>query len=247
MRDSALGGGDVGPRHGQAGPRRSAVPTTPASADRALRSSSSGRSSLLATGLGAGAPALGSSPPRRRLTSARSTPATGAACSRVHLQASSPDRAPRTQRPADGTPDAARRQRAHLPRILRPPAPHDVEGRARQRGLRLLQHRAAGHRRHQAGLRRGRVRPPGSDVPPRAVRRVQGHPPADAGRPARPVPEGPRGRRRAADPGLRTGRLRGGRRHRHDHRGRRTTRPRHDDRDRRPGHAPAGHGPAPGS
>ena len=38
---------------------------------------------------------------------------------------------------------------------------------------------------------------------------------ADAGRPARPVPEGPRGRRRAPHPGLRARRLRGGRRHRH--------------------------------
>ena len=82
---------------------------------------------------------------------------------------------------------------------------------------------------------------PGPDVPPRALRRVQGDPPADAGRPARPVPEGPRGRQGAPDPGLRVRRLRGGRRHRHaDGRGG-TARPRHDDRDRRPGHAPARH------
>ena len=37
----------------------------------------------------------------------------------------------------------------------------------------------------------------GADLPPRALRRVQGDPPADAGRAARPVPEGARGRRGA--------------------------------------------------
>ena len=71
---------------------------------------------------------------------------------------------------------------------------------------------------HPPGLRRGRLRPPGSDLPPRAVRRVQGDPPAHAGRPARPVPEGPRGGQGAAHPRLRAGGLRGRRRHRHDHR-----------------------------
>ena len=40
---------------------------------------------------------------------------------------------------------------------------------------------------------------------------------ADAGRPARPVPEGPRDRQGAADPGLRDAGLRGRRRHRDDH------------------------------
>ena len=95
------------------------------------------------------------------------------------------------------------------------------------------------------GLRRGRLRPPGPDLPARAVRRVQGDPPADAGRPPRPVPEGPRGGQGAAHPRLRAGRLRGGRRDRHDHRRRRAARPRHDDRDRRPRHAPARHRPHP--
>ena len=165
------------------------------------------------------------------------------------------DRGPRRASSSEGprlhlirahrTPDAARRQRAHLPRILRPPAPDDVEGRARQRRLRLLQHRPARHRGHQAGLRRGRLRPPGPDLPPRAVRRVQGDPPAHAGRPARPVPQGPRGGQGAAHPRLRAGGLRGRRRHRHDHRRRRAARPRHDDRDRRPRHAPARHRPHP--
>ena len=50
---------------------------------------------------------------------------------------------------AHRTPDAARRQRAHLPRIFRAPAPDDVEGRARQRRLRLLQHRPARHPGHR--------------------------------------------------------------------------------------------------
>ncbi len=45
-----------------------------------------------------------------------------------------------------------------------------------------------------------------ADVPPRALRGVQGDPPADAGRPARPVPQGPRGGRGARHPGLRTAR-----------------------------------------
>ena len=86
---------------------------------------------------------------------------------------------------------------------------------------------------------------PGPDVPPRAVRRVQGDPPADARRPARPVPEGPRGRQGAPHPRLRAGRLRGRRRHRHAHRPGRARRPRHDDRHRRPRHAPARHRPDP--
>ena len=146
---------------------------------------------------------------------------------------------------AHRTPDAARRQRAHLPRIFRVAAPDDVEGRARQRGLRLLQHRPARHRRHPPRLRRGRLRPPGSDLPPRAVRRVQGDPPAHARRPARPVPQGPRGGQGVAHPGLRAGGLRGRRRHRHDHGRRRAPRPGDHDRDRRSRHAPARHRPHP--
>ena len=146
---------------------------------------------------------------------------------------------------AHRTPDAARRQRAHLSRIFRVAAPDDLEGRARQRGLRLLQHRPARHRRHPPGLRRGRLRPPGSDLPPRAVRRVQGDPPAHAGRPARPVPQGPRGGQGVAHPRLRAGGLRGRRRHRHDHGRRRTARPGDHDRDRRSRHAPARHGSHP--
>ena len=67
---------------------------------------------------------------------------------------------------------------------------------------------------------------------------VQGHSGADARRPALAVPEGPRGRGRAADPRLRDGRLRGRRRHRHDHARPGRARHRHDGRDRRPRHAP---------
>jgi DNA polymerase-1 len=42
----------------------------------------------------------------------------------------------------------------------------------------------------QPGIRRRLLRPAGPDLPPRAVRRVQGHSRADAGRPALAVPEG---------------------------------------------------------
>ncbi len=45
---------------------------------------------------------------------------------------------------------------------------------------------------HQARLRRRCLRPRRSDVPPRAIRGVQGDPPAHARRPARPVPQGAR-------------------------------------------------------
>ncbi len=44
---------------------------------------------------------------------------------------------------------------------------------------------------------------PGPTFRHEAVRRVQGHAGEDAGRPARPVPQGPRGRQGAAHPGLR--------------------------------------------
>ena len=88
------------------------------------------------------------------------------------------------------------------------------------------------------GVRGRLLRSAGADLPPRAVRRVQGHPHADAGRPALAVPQGARGRGRAAHPRLRDGGLRGRRRDRHDHA--RHGRPghRHDRRHRRPGHAP---------
>ena len=70
---------------------------------------------------------------------------------------------------------------------------------------------------------------------------------ADAGRPARPVPEGPRDRQGAPHPGLRDAGLRGRRRHRHAHQAARgARRPRDDDRHRRPRHAPARHARASG-
>ena len=120
------------------------------------------------------------------------------------------------------------------------------QGRARQRRVRLRQHRPARPPGPPARLPRGLVRPARPDVPPRAVRRVQGDPDEDAGRPARPVPEGPRGRQGAAHPGLRDAGLRGRRRHRDDHpAARRARRPRDDDRHRRPRHAPARHAAGP--
>ena len=68
----------------------------------------------------------------------------------------------------------------------------------------------------------------------------------DARRPARPVPEGPRGRQGAAHTGLRDAGLRGRRRDRHHHQpARRPSRPRDDDRHRRPRHAPARHAARP--
>ena len=141
---------------------------------------------------------------------------------------------------AHRTPDAARRLRAGLPRILRAPAAHHLEGRARERRVRVRQHRPARHRGPPARLPRRVVRPARPDVPARAVRGLQGDAGEDAGRPAGPVPEGPRGRQGAADPGLRDAGLRGRRRHRHDHAAARPARgPRDDDRHGRSRHAPA--------
>ncbi len=156
-------------------------------------------------------------------------------------------RGPRRREDADvhGTPDAARRQRAHLSRLLRAHqrAALDLEGRAGERGVRVLEHRPARLPGRAAGLRRDRLRPSGPDLPSRVVRGLQGDQATDAGRPARPVPEGARGGRGAPPAGLRDGGLRSGRRHRHPHARGRGARPRDHDRHRRPGHAPARHGP----
>src|SRR3954447_24055513 len=69
---------------------------------------------------------------------------------------------------ANGPPPAARRQRAHLPGLLRPhrPAADDLEGRARDGGLRLYQHRPARDPGREAGPDRRRLRPPRADLPP---------------------------------------------------------------------------------
>ena len=142
---------------------------------------------------------------------------------------------------ADGTPPPARRQRAHLPRLLRPhrAAPDDVEGRARDRGVRVHEHRAARDPGREARPDRGRLRPRQADVPPRALRGVQGHADADAGRHAGADPEGPRGRQGDGHPDLRARGLRGGRRDR-DARGPGRDRGARDGHPhRRPGHAPA--------
>ncbi len=145
-----------------------------------------------------------------------------------------------TLRPDDGTPDAARRLRARLPRLLRIAAADDVPWRARQRRLRLREHRAARPPGPPARLPGRLLRPAGPHVPARAVRRVQGDPHEDAGRPARPVPQGPRSGQGVAHPRLRDARVRGGRRHRHDHEEARAERePRDDDRHGRSRHAPA--------
>ena len=144
---------------------------------------------------------------------------------------------------ADGTPPAARRQRAHLPRLLRAdrPAPDHLEGRAGHGGVRLHEHRAARDRGRAPRPHRGRLRPGQADLPPRALRGVQGHPDADAGRHAGSDPEGPRRGEGPGHPGLRAGGLRGRRRDRDAHGPGRGRRPRGDDPHGRPGHAPAGH------
>ena len=143
--------------------------------------------------------------------------------------------------PADGTPPAARRQRPHLPRLLRPhrPAADDVEGRARHGRVRLHQHRAARDPGREAGSRRGRLRPRQADLPPRAIRGVQGQPDADAGRHAGADPQGAGGRQGAGDPGLRARGLRGRRRDRDAGGPGRGARLRDHHPHRRPGHAPA--------
>ena len=118
---------------------------------------------------------------------------------------------------ADGTPPAARRQRPHLPRVLRAhrPAADDVEGRAGHGGVRLHEHRPARDPGCEARPHRRRLRSRQAHVPARALRRVQGHPHEDARRHAGADPEGPGRRRGPRLPGLRARGVRGGRRHRH--------------------------------
>ena len=148
---------------------------------------------------------------------------------------------------AHRTPDAARRLRARLPRLLRPAAPDDVQGRARQRRVRLREHRPARHRRTSSPTTsRSPSTCPGPTFRHEQYADYKATRVTDAGRPARPVPEGPRGGQGAAHPGLRAAGLRGRRRHRHDHPpARRQRRARDDDRDRRSRHAPAGHAAGP--
>ena len=127
---------------------------------------------------------------------------------------------------ADGTPPAARRQRAHLPRVLRPhrPAPDHLEGRARHRRLRLHEHRAARDPGREARPRRGRLRPPKPTFRHDRYAEYKAHPDADAGRHAGPDPEGPRGRERRS--GSRSTSRRGSRRTTRSPRSRARPRPR---------------------
>ena len=91
----------------------------------------------------------------------------------------------------------------------------------------------------EAGLRHRllRRRP---DVPPRPVRRIQGHAAPDARRPARPVPDHPRAAGRLPDSRAPARGLRGRRPHRVADAPGGGARRRVDDRLGRPGHAPAG-------
>ena len=83
-------------------------------------------------------------------------------------------------------PGPRRRLVVSVPRLPRAAAADQLARRAHRRGARRAQHAAASLLRgvrpqpHRRGVRRA-----GQDLPRRAVRRVQGAPPADAGRPAR--------------------------------------------------------------
>ena len=98
---------------------------------------------------------------------------------------------------------AARRALAGLPRVLRPTGRELQHHRrpADQRGLRV--HRDAHQRPAGRGAdpRRGQLRHLAKQLPARRLRRVQGRPRGDARRLQGPGVTGPRGARRAADPG----------------------------------------------
>ena len=79
---------------------------------------------------------------------------------------------------------------------------------------------------------------------PRGVRRVQGQPPGDGGRPEPPAPRDPRGPGGLPDPDPRAARLRGRRRHRHARQEGRIPGLRRRHRHGRQGHAAAGLGHA---
>ena len=141
-----------------------------------------------------------------------------------------------------GTAHAPRCPQPHLSGLLRPArdaADHE-QGPARQRRLRLLVHRPARLRRHEARPRHVLLRR-GPLVPRRPLRGLQGHAPAHAGRPARPVPHRARDAGGLRHPRPRDGRLRGGRPHRLAVAAGRAARPGDHHRLGRPGHAAAGH------
>ena len=182
----------------------------------------------------------------RPCTRPRACPGTLGVPTRRARRASRQGRATDSTRFADGTPDAARRQRAHLPRLLRPPAALDREGRARQRRVRVHLDPPARLPGREAGLRRGRLRPPRarrSGTRSSAEYKATRKPMPDDLRVA--VPEGPGGRRGPPDPRPRARRLRGGRRHRDPHAPGGGTRDRLHRRDGRPRHAPDRERPGP--
>ena len=130
----------------------------------------------------------------------------GGCLDRVRPRASSPP-----------PPPVARRPFAGLPRVLRAAGGElrDGDRTAHQCGLRLHLDARQRPARRGADPRRGRLRQVAADLPPRAVRGVQGQAQQDPRRVPQPAAADPAGARRAADPPPRDGRLRGRRHHRH--------------------------------
>ena len=117
-----------------------------------------------------------------------------------------------------------RRLGLHVPGLLRHDAPAslELEGRAHGRHAGLRPHAPESHPRARARVRRHRLRPPRTHVPPRDIPRLQGEPRRGARRPGRADPlHAPRGRG-AAGSASRPDRSRGGRHHRHAGRARRS-------------------------
>ena len=125
-------------------------------------------------------------------------------------------------------------------------APDDVEGRARQRGVRLLQHRPA--RRSRTSSRTTSRSPSTCPARPSATSSTPSTRPPRTRMPDDLRDQFPKVRevvKALRIPVYELAGLRGRRRHRHAHGRGRAARPRHDDRDRRPRHAPARHRPHP--
>ena len=127
---------------------------------------------------------------------------------------------------AGGPPDALSRRRdvEHPPGVPRDPAPLDLRRPARPTRLRVRDHAAQDAPRAHPGPLRGRLGRPAAHPAARGLRRVQGQPRRDGGRPRVPAARDPRGPGRLSDPRPRAARLRGRRRHRHARR--RRARPR---------------------
>src|SRR5438105_40019 len=139
-------------------------------------------------------------------------------------------------------PIALRRRRplAHLPRLPRGRLPLDIEGRAEPRGADPEHDALEAHPRGAARLPRHRTGSAGPDVPRHDVRRLQGDPDGDAGRPGAPAALRPPPVRRAPHAGPRGVGLRGRRHAGHARRARAgRARPRRRHRHRRQGPAAA--------